>query len=980
MRRYLILINTTRHKILAIWLAAGFVVAAHFNSCGPVAFDAGQASSKLVDLQASAAITINNDDAFTNNQQVTLTLSGRNATEVYVTDDSTCSDGGQWEPFLPTRGWTLSDANRDVRVYAKFRNPDERLETGCLHDTIIHDDEKPTVMWERPSQVTKIAAPVINFTASDSLSGLDKMLCEWPGQAAVPCNFVATNGNLAEGRYAVTVQVTDKAGNASDPAVHDLLVDRTPPQITILSAPNALSNISSASFTFNIVDESSGIASSECAMDNKANYAACQNSFASTVNEGAHKFFIRATDFAGNTTEIERDFAIDQTAPTVTITAYPPDFTKDRNARFEFVGVDGNVAITEFQCRVDSAAFADCTSPQLYDNVADGLHVFEVRGRDTAGNFSAVAARSWYVDTVAPVVAILSGPAAYISTTTANFTYSATDNGSGILSVQCSVDGGAFADCPPTNSTLNNLAEGPHSFQVRATDRAGNQGMSDVHSFIVDRTLPTIQFVKVPAAFTNATSFNFEFLAQDNRGVQRVECRLDAGVFVPCNSLSAHMVSSLSEGGHTFAVRAVDVAENVSAPVTHNWVVDLTGPVIAYFQLPPANSPFGSVINLGFTATDAVSNIKAVTCTLNGAATACTSGVVKTFNNLAAGNYVFEVRAEDNAGNVSTDVKNFGVAQPVLKNQLVEVKGNSKVDILVVMDNSGSMAGEMANMGARFNNFLDQIKLLDWQLGIATTDVSSNAARKDGRLIPLEYTDTVASSDYILRSNVPQAQAQAIFNNTIQMPTNGSANEYGFRASIRAIERAFDNAGAQSAPNKELFRADAGLAIVLVSDAADTSGTLPEAVTAQVRMRWGEDKPFVFHSIVIPESAFTNPNGNNVSPNDPCGPYRESVRLDGRAYHALSQATGGVKGTACSDDYSGQLADMGKITAELVNSVTLACQPVDANNDGVVNVADIQVRTMAGVVITNFTLDGTKLTFVDALPLGENQITYYCVQ
>src|SRR5690606_17311530 len=125
-----------------------------------------------------------------------------------------------------------------------------------------------------------------------------------------------------------------------------------------------------------------------------------------------------------------------------------------------------------------------------------------------------------------------------------------------------------------------------------------------------------------------------------------------------------------------------------STPITHNWVVDLTGPTITYFQLPPQNTPFGGSVSLGFTAVDPVSNVKSVSCTLNAAATACTSGQVKVFNNLPAGNYTFVVTAEDNAGNISTDTKTFGVAQPVLKNQLVEVKGNSKVDILIVMDNS----------------------------------------------------------------------------------------------------------------------------------------------------------------------------------------------------------------------------------------------------------------------------------------------------
>ena len=75
-----------------------------------------------------------------------------------------------------------------------------------------------------------------------------------------------------------------------------------------------------------------------------------------------------------------------------------------------------------------------------------------------------------------------------------------------------------------------------------------------------------------------------------------------------------------------------------------------------------------------------------------------------------------------------------------------------------------------------------------------------------------------------------------------------------------------------------------------------------------------------------------------------------------------------------------QLADMGKITADLVNSVTLNCQPVDYNKDGKVDGGDVMVTTANGAPITGFTLMGTKLTFVNALPIGQNSIKYYCAQ
>ncbi len=71
---------------------------------------------------------------------------------------------------------------------------------------------------------------------------------------------------------------------------------------------------------------------------------------------------------------------------------------------------------------------------------------------------------------------------------------------------------------------------------------------------------------------------------------------------------------------------------------------------------------------------------------------------------------------------------------------------------------------------------------------------------------------------------------------------------------------------------------------------------------------------------------------------------------------------------------------MGSATADLVNSVTLSCQPTDSNNDGKVDVNDVQVRAENGAIIKDFTLSGTKLTFTNNLPVGITQLTYYCVQ
>src|SRR3954454_2269264 len=73
-------------------------------------------------------------------------------------------------------------------------------------------------------------------------------------------------------------------------------------------------------------------------------------------------------------------------------------------------------------------------------------------------------------DTTAPDTSISSSPASSTSSTSASFSFSSTESGS---SFECRLDGGAWSSCS-SPKTYSSLAVGNHSFDVRATDPAGN--------------------------------------------------------------------------------------------------------------------------------------------------------------------------------------------------------------------------------------------------------------------------------------------------------------------------------------------------------------------------------------------------------------------------------------------------------------------------------------------------------------------------
>ena len=73
-------------------------------------------------------------------------------------------------------------------------------------------------------------------------------------------------------------------------------------------------------------------------------------------------------------------------------------------------------------------------------------------------------------DTSAPETSGTAGPTGTSTSTTASFTFGANEAGS---TFQCSLDGAAFTPCT-SPSSVSALAVGPHTYDVRATDAAGN--------------------------------------------------------------------------------------------------------------------------------------------------------------------------------------------------------------------------------------------------------------------------------------------------------------------------------------------------------------------------------------------------------------------------------------------------------------------------------------------------------------------------
>ena len=94
-------------------------------------------------------------------------------------------------------------------------------------------------------------------------------------------------------------------------------------------------------------------------------------------------FFVAVPEYESGTKTFMLVAAADE-APDTVISKGPRDKTRRRTATFEFTGTDAR-SVAGFECSVDGAPFATCTSPHTV-RVKKGRHTFQVRALDQAGN------------------------------------------------------------------------------------------------------------------------------------------------------------------------------------------------------------------------------------------------------------------------------------------------------------------------------------------------------------------------------------------------------------------------------------------------------------------------------------------------------------------------------------------------------------------------------------------------------------------
>ncbi len=394
-----------------------------------------------------------------------------------------------------------------------------------------------------------------------------------PAQPWAPCTSPLHRFLPATGQYTFEFRARDHAGNLGPVVARTFTADPTQTEIFLTTVPWQTSTPDVA-FAF----EATKPSSFECRLDPTQGgyWDDCQSpQVFNGVEDGWHTFEVRGTDVNGVAIPKKtHQWRVDGVRPDTVIDQGPPASSASPDASFIFHGVlDPIDQPSTFQCQVDGRGWATCLSPFTEQALGEGVHLFEVRARDAAGNRDTTPAqRTWSID-FTPDTVIDTGPIGATAQSSPWFSFHATSAND---TFSCSTDAGGWVNCgngSGGNWSTGPLPDGPHTVQIRATFGGRTDPTPASRSFTVDTIAPVTVLDTIPLDPSEPLT-TFEFHAEEaGTPVSNTTfaCRLDAGAWTACTSPFDSPPLTLDT--HTFEVRATDFAGNQGSVTSHTWDV-----------------------------------------------------------------------------------------------------------------------------------------------------------------------------------------------------------------------------------------------------------------------------------------------------------------------------------------------------------------------------------------------------------------------
>lgn len=474
---------------------------------------------------------------------------------------------------------------------------------------------------------------------------------------------------------------------------------------------------------------------------------------------------------------------------------YDPTNAREFNGSAAVLPADVKIASTDVVSG-DDVTFAHVSAAFNNSTVAAGKTVtiedISISGGADAPNYGLdfdggngmdATTTAGITDTTAPTVTITTGPTdgSTQNSADATFEFTVSDAASSIASVECKIDGGAYAVCV-SPVTYTGLTEGVHTFYVRATDTSANPGAntsvpsvpSSQRGFTVDLTAPTVTSITSAASNpTNANPIPFTItFSEVVSGLDMLDFSIGNGSVAtisagPASVYTVEITPSPAVSGGLLVTLAfdafptvTDIAGNAFAGTasTFSRTYDSVAPTITKTSGPDHGGLWNSATAVfNFTAPGATFE-----CQVNGGGFGpCTdSAGSHTMSGMSdASAQSFEVKATDGAGNSAVLTVNF----------MVDLTAPNVVlttpTVAPAYINSSPFT-----VTATFNEAVTGVDITDF---VVTNGTTSNFIAST----PTTYfVDVIPSADGLITINLPANSAQDLATNQSNAATQIDVN------------------------------------------------------------------------------------------------------------------------------------------------------------------------------------------------------------
>lgn len=575
----------------------------------------------------------------------------------------------------------------------------DKNSTYTLNFMLQRDTTNPVSQLSSLSQYTTTSVAAISATATDvngikevqlwykkaGSAGYSMYSADTSSPYAFNFDSATTGGDGIYEFYSVAVDWADNTEAA--PGTNDTWtnIDSHAPTLSITSPTDGqLLAISTIEVSWTGSDAGSGLAKYEVQLDSAGwvdKALATSHSF-TTVADGSHTIYVRATDNAGLIQTKSVSVTLDTTNATSLVSPLPT-YTTTLEFTLTVTAADAN-GIKEVQLwwrygGTGTFSFfgADDTSPYSFVfNTSliegDGMYEFYSLAIDGANNNESVPVGNdtWtIVDNAPPVLGITSPTAGQtVGTTDVLVNWTGSDQASGIASFKTRVDGGTWADQGSSlYATLIGLTDGNHTVDVNATDHAGHSRQSSV-TFMVDTVAPEVLILSpLNNSAISSASIMLEWSASDaGSGIALLEVTSTGATWVSVDVDSTEYLfnqpSGITEGEHVMGVRATDHGGLVTT-ATVNTILDRTEPTVTITSPRPDQKMKDSTVTIEWAMLDATSGVSQVRISIDGQAY-IPLGVVSSYEitNLDDGVHNITLRVTDKAGNMAETTIEFTVS------------------------------------------------------------------------------------------------------------------------------------------------------------------------------------------------------------------------------------------------------------------------------------------------------------------------------